>query len=84
MRKIRFYAGREHELTVHFEILGGVHVVAAGDRIDVEFADSEEPCSVEHHRHALVLTQEGDGFMRVRDSAGREIDPSGEIDPAAL
>ncbi|MER5893204.1 hypothetical protein [Streptomyces sp. NPDC001876] len=75
--KIRFYADRENALTVHFEIWGGMHVLAAGDWIDVEFAESVVPSSVEHLPGALVLTQEGAGVMRIRDSQGREIDPAG-------
>lgn len=76
--RTRFYAGRHEPLTVHFEIIGGERTIDPGDWIDVEFAESETPSSVQPMGGVLILTQEGDGSMRVWDSSGREIDPGGE------
>ncbi|MFJ7589919.1 hypothetical protein ACIQZO_21555 [Streptomyces sp. NPDC097617] len=76
--RTRFYADEREPLKVRFEIIGGECFLAPGDWIDVEFAESETPSSVHLVGGVMILTQEGDGFMRVWDSTGREIDPGGE------
>ncbi|MBT2408552.1 MULTISPECIES: hypothetical protein [unclassified Streptomyces] len=76
--RTRFYANQHEPLKVHFEIIGGERLISPGGWIDVEFAESEPPISVHLVGGVLILTQEGDGFMRVWDSTGREIDPGGE------
>ncbi|MER6392993.1 hypothetical protein ACFXEL_00945 [Streptomyces sp. NPDC059382] len=76
--RTRFHANHDEPLMVHFEIIGGQCSIPPGDWIDVEFAESDPPSSVHLRGGALILTQEGFGFMRVWDSTGREIDPGGE------